>query len=197
MLLLLLQCEQRPSRPLQNHRVDGRKMKIERFLAIDWSKTQSNRPKKRRTREKKMIAFLFMNFDGHMASFRFINIYAWMLNVNIESNWYLRRFIPYGETNHCGTMHGHERSPKLFISIFSSSRSFFESLSLSLIKLFRCDFPLRALSKLQLCWKVCFQRFWSICDLIFCLFVLSPHQLANKIVWKHLHGTTIELSNFE
>lgn len=64
-----------------------------------------------------MIAFLFMNFDGHMASFRITNIYAWMLDVNIESNWFHRRFISYGETI---SAHRHERcvTKTLFIPFF-------------------------------------------------------------------------------
>lgn len=58
MLWLLLQCEQRPTRSLKNHRFTGRKMKMERFLAIDRSQTRLNgrteRTRKRRTPEKKI-----------------------------------------------------------------------------------------------------------------------------------------------
>lgn len=57
-----------------------------------------------------------------------INIYAWMLNVNMESNWFRRRFISYGETIFLCADVGHKRwredEKKLFISF-----SFFFRLS--------------------------------------------------------------------
>lgn len=107
---LLLQCEQRPT-PITGKSSIWRKKDEDRAFPSDWPKPKPNRtdgpngPK--REKKKKMIAFLFMNFDGHMASFRFIR-----LNVNIESNWYRRRFIPYGKMNHCGTNTEHWATDK-------------------------------------------------------------------------------------
>lgn len=63
------------------------------------------------------------------------------------------------------------------------------AISLSLIKLFACDFPLRALSKLQFCRKVSFSVFHVI--LVISLFVQCPIKWWIKIVyicvyWKNL-----------
>lgn len=114
-------------------------MKIECFLAIDrtlnqietderiWEKKKVERKRKRSKKKEKMIAFLFMNFDGHMASFRIINIYAWMLNVNIVSqigfvdDLFLmgKRFLSGHDCSVGQRARERENGKKLFIS-FSS-----------------------------------------------------------------------------